>query len=588
MGKNACLILFIFYLLIIDVILAESFNDSEENTTTEFPLIANLELSFNGQEPFFTQTEYTSFFKIKNLDYPETKERIIFSLYYNLSRIFQNSTEILFEDTLNNSLISYTTADTSKIKFNESGNYIICGSIFFIDIIDENPENNAICQEFFVIDSNSISCNISLSIYTDKQIYENSEKIEFQHTLSNESFPFEIEYWVSDLFDTIVKERVITKNTNKKTYTPKIDEKEAVLIIKSAISTACNNTNNNILAEKIVIVKNSNFSLQNVSKIVIEKISKEELSFGDLFEVDVKIYKGDTRKTAIEAYLSDGEAKISGITSLNLENKFREYALSIPIQIKSNCNDKYNNGKYYLIVEGLDQKEMKELLVSGNIDSFCTKTATTKKSSTTTNSANTEQQKTGKLYELISNEYEEISGKFISLVKLNNPDEKSHMYTIWSYLYEGQKSYSGEREENKISLSLDAQNSNEIILKNKIDENAPQELNLKIKILREDRKTPYEITKRISINKTTQNIENITADTLYKTEAMPSELLETFELFESNQTKTNITEKEEKSLPQITGRAVYVSSNEKIKDYSIYLVIFLLFIIGLAILKLRN
>lgn len=103
----------------------------------------------------------------------------------------------------------------------------------------------------------SNSCNVFISLETSKQIFENKEKIEFYNKLSENGHFFEIEYWIEDLDGNIVKSRITTTNTNKKSYTPSIKQKEKALVIKNRlVSINCENINNKTASEKLVVVKN--------------------------------------------------------------------------------------------------------------------------------------------------------------------------------------------------------------------------------------------------------------------------------------------------------------------------------------------
>ena len=200
----------------------------------------DLEVSVNVETVLFADVEYDSLFKIRNLDYPESKERINITFYYNITKEDENHT-LFIEEITAPSLISYTTTHTGNARLG-SGAYTICGEILSSTVEDTHLENNQVCGIIEVKDTSSVQCNISISIDTEKQIYDNNEKIEFYNLLSNESFPYELTYWVEDLFGDIVKNKVVTTNTNKKTYTPDIEDNEKVLFIKSQINNiACNN-----------------------------------------------------------------------------------------------------------------------------------------------------------------------------------------------------------------------------------------------------------------------------------------------------------------------------------------------------------
>ncbi len=89
--------------------------------------------------------------------------------------------------------------------------------------------------------------------------------------------------------------------------------------------------------------------------------------FGKSIEVKLRIYRGDTRKYAVYAEIED----ISKKTTMHFKNKFTNYTLTIPIQIKPNCNEKYPDGRYKVNVHGLGTSDSEKITVSGLTKSVC-------------------------------------------------------------------------------------------------------------------------------------------------------------------------------------------------------------------------
>ncbi len=91
------------------------------------------------------------------------------------------------------------------------------------------------------------------------------------------------------------------------------------------------------------------------------------MKFGGVIDVKIRIYRGDTRKYAVYAEIED----ISKKTTMHFKDKFANYTLTIPVQIKPNCNEKYQEGKYELKVHGLGTSDSEEIVVSGLTKSLC-------------------------------------------------------------------------------------------------------------------------------------------------------------------------------------------------------------------------
>jgi hypothetical protein len=69
---------------------------------------------------------------------------------------------------------------------------------------------------------------------------------------------YSIEYWVEDLFGKLIKNKVTTNNQDEKTFTPKIEEDDKVLVIKNNINYIdCDVIDNS--SETLLIIKNSKY-----------------------------------------------------------------------------------------------------------------------------------------------------------------------------------------------------------------------------------------------------------------------------------------------------------------------------------------
>ena len=71
-------------------------------------------------------------------------------------------------------------------------------------------------------------CHIDIDIFSQKTIYNNSEKVKFENRLSDNPYAYKIEYTIEDLAGNVIRKPVITKNTNEKSFTPSIKEREKV------------------------------------------------------------------------------------------------------------------------------------------------------------------------------------------------------------------------------------------------------------------------------------------------------------------------------------------------------------------------
>ena len=442
---------------------------SEENKSPQ-----DLSLKVYLDDELYTFTEYTKLFKIRNHD-SKIGEVHNITVHYNISR---NNEVILNNLFIKEKVKSYSTTNTGLFTPTEAGNYTICGKIISSTTNDNNSINDFDCKNFTVILTSNIQCNISLNLIVVDKIYNNQEKIKFKFNLTNKTFPFEIEYWFEDLLGGIVKNKKKTSNTNQKTYTPKIYEKDAVYILKTKLSKiSCNNTHTKTLDEKLIIIKGRERTAS--SSITIKSITGTK-EFGKIIKPKILIYKGDTSKSQVKIYLEKNKTKYSEITYLTLGDKKTNYSLTIPIKLK--CSKRYKTDSYNLVVDGLDVKTFSSVPIR--------------------NSTCGEPKPRGKKFDYSLKDYPEVitpNTMFTSkLIIINNDEEKADI-KVWSYIYKGSKIYSGSEKENMKSYKIDSDSESTILLKNYILEAKPDTYKFKIVIDKEDLKTNKVITKEVII-----------------------------------------------------------------------------------------
>ena len=136
--------------------------------------------------------------------------------------------------------------------------------------------------------------------------------------------------------------------------------------------------NDNEIVEKIQEEEKSNDNKikeknESVLKILDVDLSKDnKAKFGDSFMVKINVLKSDTSKYSISLYAQDKEKNlISKKTKFNAYNKDTNYTLSLPIQLIPNCNNKYKDGEYSIILEGLDVLDTNEFSVEGLNEDLC-------------------------------------------------------------------------------------------------------------------------------------------------------------------------------------------------------------------------
>lgn len=351
--------------------------------------LAEKDLAITGilDDTIFVGVEYDSLFRITNLNHTtNVDDSINASVAYNMTKINQenNNYELVKDDFFFLHNINYrTSAGTGNHIFTEEGNYTICARIINSTAYDANNYNDFFCYTIFALDTTQFACNITINISSDKQLYNDSEQIKFYNKLNNNTFPFVIEYWIEDLFGIIIKEKQNTSNQNQKTYSPDIDEKDRVFILKNQlVNVGCNNINE--ITESIrEIIITSNFERSgpaNESNIVINNIKLNDdksVKYGEIFFVEIEAYRGDTRKSVINIWVEEenddgtGGTDLSEKTKIEVNEEYSKTVVTLPVVMKPNCNMRYKDGVKKLIVQGIDINVTEDVRIKGINERNC-------------------------------------------------------------------------------------------------------------------------------------------------------------------------------------------------------------------------
>jgi hypothetical protein len=246
----------------------------------------------------------------------------------------------------------------------------------------------------------SFPCLLSatIEIRDDPGVFANKAQIKFRSRIMNNGSyydgEFYMEYWIEDILGTTVKDKIITRNDNEKSFTPNIAEEDKVLMIRNRIINAsCDiDESSNTSSNRTLIVINPEYS-PPVSSCKAPSPSSQKSGSGssscmcpapssqtiidgaeegentassnitisditmskDLLSVKMRIHKGDTRKSVVEIYVGsmglEREQKYSEVHKIKMLTKYQTIEAELPIYINAkprNCSDTF------IIVEGID------------------------------------------------------------------------------------------------------------------------------------------------------------------------------------------------------------------------------------------
>jgi|GEM_PF-1181372 len=284
--------------------------------------------------------------------------------------------------------------------------------------------------------------------------------------------------------------------------------------------------------------------------------SDEKAKFGQTIRVKVNIFKGSTAKSSISLWAEDEHSeRISKESKTNIYTYFTNYTLTLPLQLLPNCDHDYPDGNYTLIIEGLDRIDTYPFSVYGITKDMCDYVEIDK----------SEKSSSGVQYTIdYFHDIIYLGEEFETNISIENNDDSAHKFEIWSYVYKGSKSYSGEREANKLTAYVGKKSSKIISLNNIVKEADEGVYKFKIKILKDELKTPYELTKDTIIEKDLKN-------TSQSAEETSAELMKG-----SDSQKSIKTEIQNKTALLSNPRIIYQSTAVKAKNLAPYLFVLMM------------
>lgn len=231
----------------------------------------------------------------------------------------------------------------------------------------------------------------------------------------------------------------------------------------------------------------------------------KKISFGDVMEIKLDIYKPDLRKNSINLVLENDNYKISDEVNFNIYGKYVNYTINMPLQIYPNCNSRFSEGSYKLKVYGIETRDEKEVDVYGLNNKVC-------------NIKENEKDEEGVKIEILKvperlNEDDEI----ITKVKLTNNSTKSQEIEVWSYVYDDKKSLTGDFQENLKKIKLNPDSESIVELKNNFDGHIQEgDYKIKVRVKKEGRKTTDDFISDIKVTLNNNFSSALTGNTMYE------------------------------------------------------------------------
>ncbi|MFH0868207.1 MAG: lamin tail domain-containing protein [Candidatus Woesearchaeota archaeon] len=417
-------------------------------------------------------------------------------------------------------------------------------------------------------------CNYAIEFILSKTMFENSSEFTFKvraSKVSGQQTNFTSRASIEDLNGKLIKEyRPFTNEsiTNQRTsteYTPNLEEGKSY-IMSANITVQCNDTSQeNNFDTRLITIKgkplreDSSIDIANIYDLGIDNKAK----FGQTIRIRLNAYKGNTNKESVAVWIEDNkENRLSKQSKTNLDLKYTNYSLTLPIQIEPNCDEKFKDGDYIIKASGMDSEDEEEVEIEDLTDSMCEIQIIESKpfSSKEFN------------FELKDFDNElEVGKKFNAQVILDNSNNADIPIILWSYIYRGSKSYSGDREENKKQFVLEANSLQVVELSNIVEEAEPGDYKFKVIVNKNNQKTNSELTEDVII---TGNLD----ENAIKTEKIDLENID-----ENEVTPNKITG----NVIMKNNNIVYESTTEKAKNLAPIFIITLSIMINIVLVWRR-
>lgn len=183
---------------------------------------------------------------------------------------------------------------------------------------------------------------------------------------------------IKDLFGNTIKEYELLEvedalNYRTYDYSPNLKSNSAY-VIEAEINSTCDTNLENDQTTETIFVQGE--KPKEESEIEITQIydlgSNKKAEWGQTIKIRLKIYKGSTGKTTINAWAeNENKEKASKQTSTSIETKYTATELTIPVQLKPNCDKELKDGEYKITAEGLDQRATTKININGEAKDIC-------------------------------------------------------------------------------------------------------------------------------------------------------------------------------------------------------------------------
>ena len=313
---------------------------------------------------------------------------------------------------------------------------------------------------------------------------------------------------IHDLFGNLEQEyqpftnHTITTKATSSPFSPNLEEGKSY-ILSTNITTECGDSNKgNDGDERIFTIQGTLTTASYLTILsVLDLGSDDAAAFGQTIRMRLNAYRGDTGKESVAAWVENSKGeKLSKQSRASVEERFSNVTLTLPVQLVPNCGQGIDDGTYTLKVEGLDTEDERRIDVEGITNDLCEEIEVQEQQASTRRKI---------LFEMVDLPQYANNRQSTARLRITNNNQEEVRAGLWSYLYRGSVSYSGEREANRETIVLPPDSVTETYLSNTPSIKEEGSYKAKFLLLQDGLKTPQDITFDISISQSQEQSEAI-------------------------------------------------------------------------------
>jgi hypothetical protein len=228
------------------------------------------------------------------------------------------------------------------------------------------------------------TCDYETQIVLEKSIFDRQDDFSWKMVVRNVrggSTIISSTAFIYDLFGNVKQDYrpftndSITKQRTSSTYSPNLQEGQSYILAANTTTACLDTSQENNYDERIFTIQGNLIKESSLEILSLLDIGSDDTAaFGQSIRVRIQAYRGNTGKESIAAWVQDKDGdKVSKQARATIEEKYTTMTFMLPLQLIPNCDGKFKDGKYDVVIEGLDEEDEERFSVEGITAGLCPK-----------------------------------------------------------------------------------------------------------------------------------------------------------------------------------------------------------------------